>query len=665
MRYRIMLYMSFIAIGFVLFISQQPVRAADQVVTDCVNFTGPTDDTLITLDEAVNNAIATGGGTVTFACPAGTVIVTNFEMNIAINTVTIDGGGNVTIDANNSHRIAYINGGATLNLQNITIRNGLSVFGGALYNDGTLSLSNVIAQNSNASSQGGAIYNATGRPVTITNSTFSNNTSASGGAIYTLGTANISTTTFTGSTCATSGAGAINNGGGNVRDGASTGCPGSVVLSVNVFCVADELRIVVNAGDPDFSLNSSTLGNLGTLVIGAVTLTGPNDWGTITITELSGNGEVFTANNVICPVPVALSASAVCNGASLEVNITAGDTPLELTDDSGTLQTGFSTGLLALTGPLSVTNLTLTELGGDGESLNLGNFTCHNVLSASAVCIGADLHVTISAGDANFQITADSGTLLTGLGIGTHTITGPVNETNVNVTELGGNTENFALGNFNCFASSTLTASAVCVGADLQITISNGNAPFSISVTDSVGTMNSGGNPLGVYTFTGPDTFTNIGITEDTGDLEVLNLPDVTCTAPIIPVVPVAPVVLSPDLTALGCVLTQDVFAPTTPDNTYCRVLMKNGAVINYAGAVPQNLIDLGVIFAVDVYRLQGGQSITEFPNYTRVCLAGQGRLFYLDARISPRALSELTTETDGAFTCGWIPAAGTLVLTN
>ena len=592
MRYRMIVFMSLICIGLSFWIHQQPAHAADQVVTDCVNFTGPTDDTPITLDEAVNNAIATGGGTVTFACPAGTVIITNFEMNISINTVTINGGGNVTIDANNGNRIAYINGGATLNLQNITLRNGASVFGGALYNDGTLSLSNVTVQNSNASSQGGAIYNAAGRPVTLTNSTFSNNTSGSGGAIYTLGTANISTTTFTGSTCATAGAGSINNGGGNVRDGASTGCPGSVVLSVNVFCVGDELRIVVNAGDPDFSLNSSTLGNLGTLVVGSVTLTGPNDWGTITITELSGNGEVFTANNVICPVPVALSASAVCIGDALEVSIIAGDAP--------------------------------------------------------------------------FEVFADSGVIDSPLTLGTHLLPGPLNETNVTVRELGGNGETQNLGDFDCFISETLSASAVCVGADLQITISNGNAPFSISVTDSIGTMDSGGNPLGVYTFLGPDTFTNIGITEDTGDLEVLNLLDVTCTAPIIPpVVPPAPVVLSPDLTALGCVLTQEILAPTAPDNTYCRVLMKNGAVINYAGAVPQSLINLGVIYAVDVYRLDGGRSITEFPNYTQVCLAGQGRLFYLDARTAPRAQVELATETVGGFTCGWIPAVGTLVLTN
>ncbi|HRF99107.1 MAG TPA: hypothetical protein PLZ51_28040, partial [Aggregatilineales bacterium] len=69
-------------------------------------------------------------------------------------------------------------------------------------------------------------------------------------------------------------------------------------------------------------------------------------------------------------------------------------------------------GTQVLTGPSSWTGVTITELGGDGQVANLGDFNCvaTNTLSASAVCVGADLQVTISNGDPNFQITADSGT---------------------------------------------------------------------------------------------------------------------------------------------------------------------------------------------------------------------------------------------------------------
>ena len=131
------------------------------------------------------------------------------------------------------------------------------------------------------------------------------------------------------------------------------------------------------------------------------------------------------------------------------------------------------------------------------------------------------------------------------------------------------------------------------------------------------------------------------------------------------PVVPVVSAPLLPDPTALGCVVTADVDVQDAGDNTYCRILMKNGGVVNYSGAVPAELIGLGVILAVDVYQLQGGATINTFPNYTQICLSGTGRLFYMDSRNAPRVSIELARESIGGATCGWIPAPGTLILTN
>ncbi len=118
---------------------------------------------------------------------------------------------------------------------------------------------------------------------------------------------------------------------------------------------------------------------------------------------------------------------------------------------------------------------------------------------------------------------------------------------------------------------------------------------------------------------------------------------------------------------ALGCVFDtpSGMELSNVPDNTYCTVLMRNGDVVNYPGAVPAELINLGVIFAVDVYRLEGGRSIVEFPDYGRICLRGTGRMFYMDARNAPRYPIEMPTERVDNMTCAWIPAAGTLILTN
>ncbi|HRF99105.1 MAG TPA: hypothetical protein PLZ51_28030, partial [Aggregatilineales bacterium] len=77
------------------------------------------------------------------------------------------------------------------------------------------------------------------------------------------------------------------------------------------------------------------------------------------------------------------------------------------------------------------------------------------------------------------------------------------------------------------------------------------------------------------------------------------------------------------------------------------------------------DIVGLGVIFAVDVYRLEGGKGVTTFPDYTRVCLSGSGRLFYMDSRNAPRVSIELATEQLDNMTCGWIPAPGTVILTN
>lgn len=272
-----------------------------------------------------------------------------------------------------------------------------------------------------------------------------------------------------------------------------------------------------------------------------------------------------------------VNATARCITTNLVVTILDGDAPFQITSTSGTLATGLGLGTHVITGPLNETNVNVTELGGDTENFYVGSFSCTGNLYATATCVGKDLQVNIISGDRPFQITSSSGHLADGLEIGTHIIPGPLNERYVNVTELGGETENFYVGDFNCSASSTPTT---------------GGAGSTSTVSDGV---------------------------------ELANV----------------------------------------PANTYYRVLVKNGATTGFSGAVPASLLQLGVILAADVYRLDGGQSLTSFPNYSRVCLAGEGRLFYMDARQAPRTVIELDTEMLGDSTCGWIPAPGTVILTN
>ena len=83
----------------------------------------------------------------------------DFTNGITINKdITIDGKGH-TIDAKNLGRIFSIGEGFTVTLTNATLINGKATEGGAIYNDGSLTLSDVKLSDNAADSYGGAVFN--------------------------------------------------------------------------------------------------------------------------------------------------------------------------------------------------------------------------------------------------------------------------------------------------------------------------------------------------------------------------------------------------------------------------------------------------------------------------------------------------------------------------
>ena len=83
----------------------------------------------------------------------------NFTNGITINKdIAIDGKGH-TIDAKNLGRIFNIGEGFTVTLTNATLINGKADKGGAIYNDGSLTLSDVKLSDNAADSYGGAVFN--------------------------------------------------------------------------------------------------------------------------------------------------------------------------------------------------------------------------------------------------------------------------------------------------------------------------------------------------------------------------------------------------------------------------------------------------------------------------------------------------------------------------
>ncbi len=194
------------------------VQAARAGVT-CVVGTGAS------CTEAALDACLPGGadftGAVTFNCgPSPTTITVSSTKSISANT-SIDGGGLVTLDGNHAVAVFLVAQGSALNLENLTIVNGLYHCedsceirpAGAIHNSGIVTVSNSTFSG-NGGDFGGAISNGDANGVgtlTVTNSTFFGNSASIGGGIDNFsGTVTVTNSTFFGNN-AIAGGGAIVN----------------------------------------------------------------------------------------------------------------------------------------------------------------------------------------------------------------------------------------------------------------------------------------------------------------------------------------------------------------------------------------------------------------------------------------------------------------------
>jgi predicted outer membrane repeat protein len=133
------------------------------------------------------------GDTINFSV-SGTITLGSALPAIAIN-LTIDGSGqSITIDGANSFSIFNAQTGVTLNLEFLTLAHGSADEGGAIFNQGTTTVTNCTFSG-NTAIAGGAIF--TNGAMMITNSTFSSNQAAGGGAIELNNPSNVTITNST------------------------------------------------------------------------------------------------------------------------------------------------------------------------------------------------------------------------------------------------------------------------------------------------------------------------------------------------------------------------------------------------------------------------------------------------------------------------------------
>ncbi len=141
-------------------------------------------------DGSQDNPFQTIAKGVSYVYPGGTVYVasgTYDENSIYVDTsMTITGSSeqNTIINGDNTGTIFYVGSGVNLVINNATLTDGQNYNGGAIYNDGTVTINNCTLNYNTATNNGGAIYNDANGMTTITGCSLINNYAVDGGAIY-------------------------------------------------------------------------------------------------------------------------------------------------------------------------------------------------------------------------------------------------------------------------------------------------------------------------------------------------------------------------------------------------------------------------------------------------------------------------------------------------
>ena len=255
---------------FVVLISVSSASAASTVY---VNATGGNDSNNGTIDhpyqtigQGINSVDENGTVTIADGTYSGTG---NTNLTITKNmNITGQSQQGTIINGTDTNWIFNIQSGITVTITNLTITNSTSDDGGAIYNYGTLTITNSTLTGNTAKNLGGAIFNVGN--LTVTNSTFTDNNAKNGigGAICNnRGTLTVINSTFTDNTAYLGGA--IYNNHGTLTVTSST-LTDNTALNGGAIC---------NDGGTLTVTNSTLTGNTATGSGGAIC----ND-GTLTVT---------------------------------------------------------------------------------------------------------------------------------------------------------------------------------------------------------------------------------------------------------------------------------------------------------------------------------------------------------------------------------------------
>lgn len=268
----------------------------------------------------IRAAIEEGLGLYTFDCDGPTTVVTRDEIVID-RDVTLDGGADLTVDGNQSHRVFSVPGGVTAELMGLTVANGRETdeHGGGIRNEGTLTLTNSIVSGNSAGDDSGC---RTDDPALLC---------SEGGGIWSEGTLTLIDSTISGNS-AHFGGGVAN------RQGSLTVIDSAVLMNSAEGCRVGAVLCSGGGG----------VWNSGMLTMQNSTVSGSSsDWGggiynrgvrepTITNSIVSGNSAVFDGGGLLNFETLTLINTTVADNM-------AGQSGGGIANEAGTLEVTNST----------------------------------------------------------------------------------------------------------------------------------------------------------------------------------------------------------------------------------------------------------------------------------------------------------------------------------
>ena len=397
----------------------------------------------------------------------GLVINKNLNFDVFNN-------GHATIDGQNLGTIFIISNGVTVNLNNLILKNGNGNSGGAIYNNGTLTVTNCEFVDNTATQNGGAIYNdgtLTYNHVTLTSQTITKNG----------GTLNVINSEFS-NNIATQNGGAIAN---------------DATISVVDSSTLTRTVITQNGGTATISgstfmgnkaLNGGAISNLATLnTAGFSTLTGTATTGTTAL----NSGTVTVTDSAIIGNTANINGGAIYNGARTSISYT---TFTDYTiNNNATITARFSTmaGNSALNGGAVYNDATSTVTTSTLTTTTLNNYaaatTTDNALVGNHATTGRDIVnnrvLTNSGNTLNTGLITDTGTV-DAMRNWWGTVSGPLANDVVGTVDVS----NFLIYAMNIAATASNSSPNVGQPFHYTITVTNNgpDAATDVQVTDGI-----------------------------------------------------------------------------------------------------------------------------------------------------------------------------------